>query len=372
MRKTTFVSTFSCCIRLFCLVVLGIIYRPVSAQDATPASAPAKEAPVAAMPSHPKELMLLAAKTNGLTGPDVQPWHLKATWQMLDEKGSIKDEGTYEEFWAGPTKFKRTYTGSAFTQTTYGTENGVLRSGARDFLPEPFTQIRNEIVTPIVIAGMSIEYMSSGKEKVDQGRKTLLCAGFGNNTRSQSAQFVSPTYCFDTDVPSLRISMRWGEISQFVRNNLVSFQDRYLPGDLLGFRGTKLALKVHLETAEMFNSINEEFFTPTPDAISIQPKITLSPTVAQQQQLQQDEPVYPPIARAARVEGTVVLQVIIGKDGRVLSLKVISGPAMLQQATFDAVKKWVYKPYLLNGEPVEVNATINVVFKLGSAPHAIP
>lgn len=349
-----------------------MICRPALTQDVTPAAAPAKEAPTVTMPKDPKALMLLAAKTNGLTGDDVKPWHLKASWQMLDEKGGITDHGTYEEFWVSPTKYKRTYSSNSFMQTTYGTENGALRSGARDFLPEPFTQIRDEIVTPIVIAGMSIDYMSSGKEKVDQGRKELHCIGSWGTTASlQSPHFVPPTYCFDTGTPALRISLRWGEISQFVHNNIVSFQGRYLPGDLEGLRGGNHAIKLHLDTAETLNSINEAFFTPTPDAISIQPKITLSPTVAQQNQLQQDEPVYPPIAQLAHVQGTVVLQGIIGKDGRVLSVKVVSGPAMLQQASLDAVKKWVYKPYLLNGEPVEVNTTINVVFPPKSHPHKV-
>jgi hypothetical protein len=64
--------------------------------------------------------MLLAAKTNSLTGADVQPWHLKATFTALDEKGNSTDQGPYEEFWASPTKYKRTFTGTAFTRIDYG------------------------------------------------------------------------------------------------------------------------------------------------------------------------------------------------------------------------------------------------------------
>lgn len=76
-------------------------------------------------------------------------------------------------------------------------------------------------------------------------------------------------------------------------------------------------------------------------------------------------PGYPAIARAARVEGTVVLQAIISKSGAIENLRVISGPAMLQQAAIDAVKQWRYQPYELDGQPVEVETTINVVFTLG-------
>jgi protein TonB len=76
-------------------------------------------------------------------------------------------------------------------------------------------------------------------------------------------------------------------------------------------------------------------------------------------------PNYPPIAKAARVQGTVVLQATISKTGSIENLRVITGPQMLQQAALDAVKAWRYRPYLLSGEPVEVDTTINVVFTLG-------
>ena len=80
------------------------------------------------------------------------------------------------------------------------------------------------------------------------------------------------------------------------------------------------------------------------------------------------QPTYPPLARQARVQGTVVLQALIGKDGAVQSLTVTSGHPMLIQAAMDAVKQWRYKPYLLNGEPVLVQTTINVNFQLSDGP----
>jgi protein TonB len=81
--------------------------------------------------------------------------------------------------------------------------------------------------------------------------------------------------------------------------------------------------------------------------------------------LQKTQPVYPPIAKAARVQGTVVLQAKISKTGSIEDLHVISGPAMLQQAAMDAVRSWRYRPYLLNNDPVEVETTVNVIFTLG-------
>jgi protein TonB len=94
-------------------------------------------------------------------------------------------------------------------------------------------------------------------------------------------------------------------------------------------------------------------------------KITISGGVMAGNLILKVTPVYPSIAKAARVQGTVVLQATISKTGSIENLHVISGPQMLQQAALDAVKSWRYRPYLLSGEPVEVETQVNVVFTLG-------
>jgi periplasmic protein TonB len=76
------------------------------------------------------------------------------------------------------------------------------------------------------------------------------------------------------------------------------------------------------------------------------------------------QPVYPPLARQTRIAGTVRLHAIISKQGSVESLEVLSGHPLLVRAAMDAVQQWRYKPTLLNGEPVEVDTTIDVIFSL--------
>lgn len=80
--------------------------------------------------------------------------------------------------------------------------------------------------------------------------------------------------------------------------------------------------------------------------------------------IQRTVPIYPPIAVAARTEGTVSLQATISRSGTIENLHVVSGPIMLRQAAINAVQNWRYRPYLLNGNPVEVETTVNVIFKL--------
>jgi protein TonB len=76
------------------------------------------------------------------------------------------------------------------------------------------------------------------------------------------------------------------------------------------------------------------------------------------------QPIYPPLARQTRISGTVRLHAIISKDGTIIQLEVINGHPLLQQAALDAVRQWRYQPTLLNGEPVEVDTTIDVIFSL--------
>jgi protein TonB len=75
-------------------------------------------------------------------------------------------------------------------------------------------------------------------------------------------------------------------------------------------------------------------------------------------------PVYPMLAKSAGVEGVVRFTALIGKDGKIQNLKVISGPSPLVDAASDAVKRWVYRPAMLNGQPVEVITDINVNFTI--------
>jgi protein TonB len=76
-------------------------------------------------------------------------------------------------------------------------------------------------------------------------------------------------------------------------------------------------------------------------------------------------PVYPPIAKAAHVQGSVVIEAVISKAGHIESLNVVSGPEMLRSAALDAVRQARYAPYKLNGEPVDVQTVITVVFRMG-------
>jgi protein TonB len=80
--------------------------------------------------------------------------------------------------------------------------------------------------------------------------------------------------------------------------------------------------------------------------------------------LKKIRPVYPLIARSARIQGQVLLSAIISKDGAIENLSLVSGHPMLVPAAIEAVRQWHYRPYLLNGQPIEVETTVVVTFEL--------
>ena len=103
---------------------------------------------------------------------------------------------------------------------------------------------------------------------------------------------------------------------------------------------------------------------PMVQAAAVKP-LAVSAGVANGMLIDKKTPVYPVIARQARISGTVVLNARISKTGSISDVRVVSGPAMLRQSAVDAVRTWRYKPYQLNHQPTEVETTINVVFSLG-------
>jgi periplasmic protein TonB len=119
--------------------------------------------------------------------------------------------------------------------------------------------------------------------------------------------------------------------------------------------------------SEMLNSAPS---VPVLAKSPVQPPIKrmrIASRVAEANLIHDVTPQYPPEAGRARIEGTVVLMAVIGKDGSVKDVRVESGLAILAQAATDAVRQWRYKPYVLDGEPVEVDSRITIQFTLSAS-----
>ncbi len=104
--------------------------------------------------------------------------------------------------------------------------------------------------------------------------------------------------------------------------------------------------------------------SPVSVAKPVASTLKVSQGVSQGLLVKRVQPIYPPQALQMRMEGTVLLQANITKDGKISNVKVLKGESILAKAAVDAVKQWTYNPYLLNGEPVEIQTQMSITFKL--------
>ena len=147
--------------------------------------------------------------------------------------------------------------------------------------------------------------------------------------------------------------------------NSLQFQGRSIPGDIEIWNKGVLVLTAHLESIETLKEKESVEFPLPADAVFLSKTIIGTPeTFKYGVTIKKVAPIYPPSARESGIEGTVVLQGVISKEGRIIRLQVASGPQILQQAAIDAVKQWEYEPWMLNGAPIEVETTLRIPFSL--------
>jgi periplasmic protein TonB len=163
------------------------------------------------------------------------------------------------------------------------------------------------------------------------------------------------------------------QVDRLIRAGIL-VQPRVIPKDVVVYKEPELPPDVtnNATTSSIFSNIpgqgiigsNGPTLPPAPRAATPN-RIKQGGNVTAALLISQTRPVYPELARQARIQGNVVLHAIIDKDGKVAQLEVISGHPLLVQAALGAVKQWRYKPTLLNGDPVEVDTTITVTFTMG-------
>ncbi len=321
------------------------------------------------MPTDPKELMSLVSQSNGLVSSGLQPWHLKASYKLLDAQGKSTDEGTIEEFWASHHRRRITYTGKNFIRTVYWTDAGILESGSATLPSYLIEQTRADLVEPIPPTDFLQTQVFSLKDE-SFGTVHLTCATAKVAPPPKADNFgktLGPSYCVNTDKPVLRVSITGEGLRQVVRNGVVLFQGRYIPRELkLVQQNTPLAA-LHVDSLEALSMpLDDAVFTPSADAKLITPPISILSGAANGMLISQAYPHYPVIAKQSHTSGTVVIAALIGKDGKPSKLQPESGPTMLREAAMNAAQGWAYWPFFDDGEPVEVMTKINLIFNLGN------
>ena len=315
--------------------------------------ATAAQAPGTEIARDAKALMLRAAESNSLVSEDIRPWHMRATYKLLDDKGGPAGQGTIEEFWMGPKQFKRILKDATFERIEFGTPNGVLRSGQSARPPVQIFEIEHMLLQPMQETSLvQIEDYDLRTVEAPSGKMDCLSMKDAGGARFGS------TWCLSTDKPILRI-IATPQSAQILRSSIVEFAGHFVAKDIAFIQEHKTRASVHIDLIEQMQPQDEASLPPTPDASPAQPQeLSMGPVIegfAIKKAL-------PDRSQVGSAKGTVTLIAIIGKDGRLRDIHLKSGPASLEKAATDAAKRWIYRPTLLNNDPVETMTSLNFVF----------
>jgi TonB family protein len=335
----------------------------------TPSSAPS----VPALPRESAEIFSAAAKLYDFSSPTLKPWHLKASYQVYDDKGEPSEKGTYEYWWATPDTYRSTWLRQGMEQTDWHVGGQHYHLGIGPSLAFFERRLQSDLLTPLPEAkGLDPEKIRFDRQEQSFGGVKLPCVMVIprmplHGRMQQVPMGMFPTFCFEKEQPMLRAYYAFGATS-VLYNKVARVQGMYLPREVGIFEGKRRILTATVDSVEGIAASSPEL-TPRKDAtLNKNPqKIEVSGAVAQGSLIKRVTPRYPQEAKDARLEGKVVLEALIGIDGRIHDLRVVEGPdPSLVGAAMEAVSQWEYKPYLLNGNPVEVTTTINVFFHLGN------
>jgi TonB family protein len=318
------------------------------------------------LPTDATALMSEAHEKNGLNSADVKPWHIRARYTMMTQDGKPEDTGVYEEWWFAPNKYKRSYTSAKFKQVDYATGAGLFREGSQDWAGKDELLVRSLLIEPLPDVAALKEFVLKRKSET-AGPTKLDCVVLTFPLRSIQGlpPDLFPKFCFEPSAPALRISVPSGVSTENRYVRIVIFQGHYVASEMnVTLRGQP-SLDVKLEVIEGIREAPESILSPTANALPVDlKKVTLKAESGGPVLLKGVSTAYPGNAKHGGIQGAVVLQVKIGKDGHVTVERVISGHPDLQRAATETVSQWIYTPFRVMGEAVEVTTEIIVVFQL--------
>jgi TonB family protein len=358
---------------------------------------------VSPLPADPHAILAAAQPLYDFSSTDLKPWHLRVTYQLYNEKEAPTEQGTFEYWWASPEVHRSSWTRSNVSYTTWEVAgHGHAHQGSSEELSYAESKLEQIFFSPLPSQRtVNSDHTQLEKRTFGKDANMLQCVMVGPKmTGLDTAQIgLFPTYCFAPSQPALLAYFEYtAPIMEF--NQTSKVQGRYLPKQIaiLSYAHKKLLTAA----VEMVNGISpEDAALAPPQDVKIsypakkvkedeakdsaasqdqsnaakglvalgddgQPSVVIPTEEANKLGLKRPAPIYPQDAKDARISGTVVIRAVIGRDGWVHDMQVVTAPsASLAASALGAVSQWRYRPYLLNGEPVEVDTTANVIYSLG-------
>ena len=353
------------------VIFAAVLLAASRAGFAQPALGPAP-GPAPGLPSDPRAIFAAAQPFYNFNDAGLRPFHLKASYQLYDDKGVPADQGTFEYWWASPTVHRSSWKHAGASLTDWHTADGKVayqRTGA----PLSFVEykLKEALLSPLP----DEEDLDPAMVRFD--REPFPAKGvkapcfmlvpqmnlFGAAKNVPLGLF--PTYCFDRERPVLLASFSIGSVEEHFQK-IAKVQERYLAQQVVFYENSAKILAASVDSVTDLAATDPALTPPEDARMAGTERKDLDPILEAGRLLKRVIPLYPHDAMQAHAEGAVSLRAIIGIDGGIHDLSVVSAlwPSLAQAALY-AVSHWQYKPYLVNGEPHEVQTTVNVVFRLG-------
>lgn len=334
----------------------------------------------AGLPKDPREIFAAAAPFYDFTSPELKPWHLKASYQLYDEKGNPAEQGSYEYWWASPQEHRSTWTRVGATHTDWFTKDGKY---AFESAGEPINLFEYNLQAALLSPLPSSVDLAPAKVRLDDegvaenGSNgpciTVVSMMKQEEAMEQPEQGPFPTYCFDSQRPVLQSVYSFERVlTQF--GEIVQMQGKTIAREVSVAEGKHKLFTAKVDVIDQISASDPDLTPPASAAHTDLAftghtdlgKVEIKAEVMTGHIIKKVTPSYPKVAKMARIQGKVVLIAIIGTDGKIHKLRVVSAPsAWLANSSFQAVSQWEYEPYVLKGQPVPVETTINVYFALG-------
>lgn len=320
----------------------------------------------------------------------LKPWHMKVSYLLYDSDGKHPHPGVYEYWWVSPSQSRSTWIRTGLRHTDWHLPNGRLAYEAKGNPLSLFEyKLEAALIAPLPRAtDLDPARFRLETDGVKEGESCLTIVpiggpGAGNSDQAapddaakrqepRQEQGPLPTYCFETREPALRSAYSYERVlTQY--SDVTPTQGRYLARAVTFFEGDRKLLTARVDKVEPIAISN---LALRPPRTALRTEVFVSGDVglrdaeldmqqAQGMQVRRTEPVYPEEARKAGIQGKVELEAMIGTDGKIHDLRVVSAPAAsLAAASFAAVSQWTYRPYLQNDRRVPVQTTITVTFSM--------
>ena len=310
-----------------------------------------------------RDRLKAASELTALDGAALHPWHWKLDVTVFDTDGKNPKTGSLEMWFSDGNMRTVASLGSAEI-TTLRIGNDLYRTDGneKDISEITFAQMQvlhpvpDEVFQPGVAVKLTRE--TGGKTKLDCIAPTLVRPT--NDVVSVGRQF---SFCLEQDTPRLLVMYELGGFG-VLRQQTGTFQSHEVAVDLQVFLRT-ITFAEAKTTKLASETIDPSLFQVQSDMSPFRGRVEISSGALSRLTMSENAPTYPLDAKERHASGTVVFDAMIGKDGHVLSLQPTGqADASLVESAKKAVSQWLYRPYLINGIPVEVKTKINVNFSM--------